>query len=565
MEQKQVKIIGLSVNKKFGGLEATELKLNPENKLTVVKGEVGSGKTTLNRALSIPTKGTKTLEDTKLYGSDVDLTAQLLDGDYNVFVNSKSDKNGKITHSIYTIDKDGNKLKDVVIDGSKLTPANYLKSLQTELTWRLDELTSENSTVQRNLLLELYSNELSNVGVVFDKKNPKYVGGIIDQIEKAKSHRSYMDMKRKEVGGIADDMTKKGIDFELRRELKPIDLLESEILTLKSKKSNAKTNLQQQRENELLTLKNKGSEIKQSLMVLNNEIDIYNEKVDDERDEYNELVKEVDFQKEKLESSLKYLLGQEKGLIKYNQICQELNSIKEPELIEQKKIQFNEKNQCTSKPEEFQDEKIVKPLKELFDVSLQYIELLKKPLSEVDTTELDSKIESLEKEIKSKKIWNDEANAINSFHNWQDANQSVLDLKQDYYLKLTEINTGVKGLHIIPDNDESGNIYLAYNGEYDPEYFHNTNAELRKLSAYSDTQKPMICLLVQKYLLSKKTKALPYLWIDKVPIDNRTRNLIERMSQELNLWLFVSWTGDFEKSNLQDGELLIENGEIFFK
>ena len=30
MEQKQVKIIGLSVNKKFGGLEATELKLTQD-------------------------------------------------------------------------------------------------------------------------------------------------------------------------------------------------------------------------------------------------------------------------------------------------------------------------------------------------------------------------------------------------------------------------------------------------------------------------------------------------------------------------------------------------------
>ena len=103
-----------------------------------------------------------------------------------------------------------------------------------------------------------------------------------------------------------------------------------------------------------------------------------------------------------------------------------------------------------------------------------------------------------------------------------------------------------------------------YDGSYDTDYFHNPNKELRKLSAYSDTQKPMICLLIQSYLINKKGKSLPYLWIDKVPIDNKTRDLIEKMSEDLGLWLFVSWTGDFEKSNLKDGEMLIENGEIFF-
>jgi len=40
--------------------------------------------------------------------------------------------------------------------------------------------------------------------------------------------------------------------------------------------------------------------------------------------------------------------------------------------------------------------------------------------------------------------------------------------------------------------------------------------------------------------------------------------LLNRMSEELGLWLFVSWTGDFDKTSLVDGELLIENGDVFF-
>ena len=47
-----------------------------------------------------------------------------------------------------------------------------------------------------------------------------------------------------------------------------------------------------------------------------------------------------------------------------------------------------------------------------------------------------------------------------------------------------------------------------------------------------------------------------------MPIDNKTRAGLERMSDELGLWLFVSWTGDFKLENLSDGDLLLENGEI---
>ena len=567
MNQKHVKIVGLSVNNKFGGLEATNLTFNPNNKIVIVKGEVGSGKTTLNKALSIPTKGTKTLEDKKLYGDNINLTAQLTDGDHNVFVNAKSDKNGKIVHTIYTIDKDGNKLKDVVIDGSKLTPSNYLKSLQTELTWRLDELTSENPTVQRNLLLELYSNELSSVGVVFDKKNPAYVGGIIDQIEKAKQNRSYMDMKRKEVGGIADDMTKKGIDFSNKRELKDVDSYIDDIQKIKSKITLSLTHLEQQRENELLTLQNKGAEINMKLIKINEGIEVHNKNVNLEKESFDQLTEKREDLLKSFQQTLLSLIPDSQELTDNIEkiVVENLDHIKEPILKTKTKIKFNEKNQCisTSSDSGFTVE-ISNLLDELVEIKTEYLDVQSSKNGFIDNSKLEEEIDSIQAQLDSANLWNNEAKAINALHDWREANDNVNDLKNDYYLKLTEINTGIEGLHIIPENDDSGNIFLAYNGVYDTNYFHNPNKELRKLSAYSDTQKPMICLLIQKYLLGKRSKIMPYLWIDKVPIDNKTRSLIEKMSEDLNLWLFVSWTGDFEKENLKEGELLIDNGEIFF-
>lgn len=558
--KKQVKIIGLSVNKDFGGLKATELTFDHNNRLTLVKGEVGSGKTTLNRALSLTTKGSKTLEDNNLYG-EVDLTAQLLDGEHKVFVECKG-KGDKLVHTIYTVDKEGNKLKDVVIDGKKLTPANYLSSLQTSLTWRLDELTSENPTTQRNLLLELYQTELSDKGVIFDKKHPKYVGGIIDQIEKAKNDRNYADMKRKEVGGIADDLRAKGIPSDERRELRGESVLVAQINDLTAQITLAKTNISQQRESQLNALKAKGSEINGRLRDVNDGFKADNRRVDVLESEYNTKIATQKSKVRDIENSLQELKidATNIDLIKAK-IVASVPEIEEPTDKRIKELQFNEKGQCTSNPQDF-DETTAKLLTEYRETGIEYARISSLPLTAPDTTELEKQLTKAQTQLESLKTWNKEAVAINALHDWKDANEAVKDLQNDFYLKLTEIETGVPGLHIAPENNESQNIYLMYNGEYDTEYFHNPNKELRKLSAYSDTQKPLICLLIQNYLLQKKGKSLPYLWIDKVPIDNKTRDLLEKMSNDLGLWLFVSWTGDFKLENLKDGELLLENGEI---
>jgi hypothetical protein len=557
-----VKIIGLSVNKSFGGLKATELTFNEENRLTVVKGEVGSGKTTLNRALSLTTKGSKTLEDNNLYG-EVDLTAQLLDGDYKVFVNCKTDQSGKLIHSIYTIDEHGNKLKDVVIDGQKLTPANYLKSLQTSLTWRLDELTSENPVVQRKILLELYSSELEKKGVIFDKNHPKFTESIIHKIEVAKNDRNYADMKRKEVGGIAEDLRAKGIDYETVREPKDVITLEQQIAAAQSDVDYLHRNAKQVHESELNELKTKGLEINGKLKDCRDNIKESNDVILKKFTEWEFNLKSRSNIIDEIEEKL--------NILSSNNIDEVLMLThaglpidKKPENKFLTQLEFNEKGQCTSQPEDFDDEEINQLLKDYYVSKSQYSAKANQEDIIPDTKKQEEKIAYLKDELNSNYLWNKESKSINSFHDWREANEAVRDLKNDYYKKLTGIDTGVDGLHISLENAESENIFLMYNGEYDTEYFHNPEKELRKLSSYSDTQKPLICLLIQNYLLKQKGKSMPYLWIDKVPIDNKTRSLLNRMSEELDLWLFVSWTGDFEKANLVDGELLIENGDVFF-
>lgn len=547
MEPREVKIIGLSVKENFGMLKATELKFNQDMHLTTVKGEVGAGKTTLNKAMRLTTQGSATLEDSKLYGENVDLEAQLTDGEHNIFIGCKSDANGKLTYTLYEYDANGKKVQNPVIDGVKATPAAYLKQLSTELTWRLNELTSENPTVQRSILLELYWKELERVGVVLDKKSPKYVGGIIDQIEKAKNNRNLLDAKRKEVGGIQSDLLNRGIDVDADYELKNIDAIKEQITTLKVKIESKSTNVKTERESELNALKLRGMELANELKLRNNEFVNENKKIQNNIEKVNKSV-------ETAVNALDWIINKsELEDFIFSKLPAEKSFVRE--------LEFNERGSIISEPN-FEDETINDLLKKYRQVGIDYSELSQKPIDEVDVNKETEQLSELERQLKSAESYNKDAKAVNAFKDWQKADQQVKDLQKDYYLKLTEIETGVKGLKIVPEDND---IFLMYNGEYDPEYFHNPNKELRKLSAYSDTQKPMICLLIQNYLLSKKTKRLPYLWIDQVPIDKKTKALLDKMSEELGLYLFVNWTGDFNADELQEGEILIENGEVFFK
>lgn len=571
--RKEVKIIGLSIKENFGTLKATELTFDENMHLTMIKGEVGAGKSTLNKAMRLTTQGSSVLEDKTLYGDNVFLETQLVDGDKNIFVGCKSGPDGNLAYFLYELDSNGKKINDVVLDGVKATPANYLKSMQTALTWRLDELTSENPTTQRNILLELYQKELEEHGVILDKKHPNYVGGIIDQIEKAKEKRNYLDMKRKEVGGIADDMSKKGIDFSERSVIQDEEVIKKNITTIEAEISIAQTNIEQTRANTLTEIKLQGSDLNNKLRAKNDEIKAFNKPIEEANKKETERSSNLESWCRELQLVLNKLFADEQKAAGWV-----ANARKEiPEIVKKpllKELSFNENGSCISKPEEFADNE---PIKKLLDnyiaVILNYKKVKDSPLDAVDTSVQERKLKTLQQRQKDIQESNKTAEAVNAFLDWKEQNEEVANLNKDYFLKLTKIQTGVQGLYICPEYtiDADGkkmakgnDIYLMYDGSYDTKYFNNPGKEIRKLSSYSDTQKPMICLLVQNYLLSKKSKILPYLWIDQVPIDLKTKELLDRMSEELGLWLFVNWTGDFDKATLKDGEILVENGEIFF-
>jgi hypothetical protein len=107
-----------------------------------------------------------------------------------------------------------------------------------------------------------------------------------------------------------------------------------------------------------------------------------------------------------------------------------------------------------------------------------------------------------------------------------------------------------------------------YNGVHNPEFFGNLAKEDRLLTQYSQTQRPIIAILMQIYLLEEKFKknedGLRLMWIE-CPIDKKTRDLLIQIQDKYDLTIVVGVTGDFTVEGLEPGQFLIENGELLQK
>ena len=556
--QKEVKINGLKINQQFGILEICELIFDPKIGMYVTKGKSGHGKSHITTALKLATQGSNALDDNQKYGI-IDLEVPLTDGDMPIWIGCKS--NGKsLAYVLYIKDKNGKKVKNPIIDGVKATPSSYMSHLQTELTWNMNKLTSENPSIQKKILLKLYQSQLQKIGVIFDTKHLDYSKSILGKIDSAVKDRDLMDYHRKQNGGIADDLKAQGFDPD-RPDTCPdyinVSEIDEKIKELEKEKILLTSSPEEKKKTKLAEIKAKAMEVTNKCLAYNSELgNTHKEKINIYNgywDKVNELHSDVSELKKILEKlNISHHLGTLENDIKYP------DKINEPETAYL--IQFDENNQVAKSDNLDQAGKDL--IAKIVQLRKFYKETANEPLN-TDTTELDSKILSLETTKTNAAGQNKIVDAIDSFHKWRAANETVVQLKDKYVKLLSQVETGVEGLEIQPIDDD---IFLMYNGAYDVDYFQpkHKKLEMRKLSSYSSTQKPVICLLIQNYLLSKKSKAMRYLHIDNIPIDNTSRELLEKISKNLNVHIFLNITGDFEKKKLQAGEILIEGGEVFF-
>ena len=561
MKQKEVKINGIRFNHQFGIVQICELTFDEKIKMYVMKGKAGHGKTTTTKGVQLATQGVDTLSgDKDLYG-DIDIDVMLTDGETPVYVGCKSNKKG-LSYVLFTKDKNGKKINNPVIDGEKATPAQYLKSMQTALTWRMDELISENPSIQKKILLKLYQSGLKKIGIIFDKSHPDYNDSILWKIDEAISARDMADMIRKQKGGIAEDLRAAGNDPD-RPETCPdyieIEEIELSIKAVEKEITKKTTNSESIKEKDLADIKTEAANLVNECLGHNAELKAIYDQACKTFKNYSDNMAGILNQLHIIENACKILEIDEIDILK--SIKEKINypkEIKEPESPIY--IIFDENKKIDS----LNYENLSSGAKKLLDfnekLKQKYIAKYSEP-KEFDPKELNSKLENLELSKKAAIENNKIVDAIDSFHKYRGTKEVVVRLKNEYIKLLAEVDTGVEGLKIVPIEN---NIHLMYDGSYDPIYFKNKEKKLIKVSAYSGTQKPIICMLIQNSLLNKMPKCMRYMYIDNIPLDIASKALIEKISKELNLHIFLNMTGDFSKESLQDGEVLIEGGEVFF-
>lgn len=568
-KQKQVKINGLKFNKAFGTIQICDLVFDPEKKMYITKGIAGSGKTTVMTGLELGTKGSKALVDKNKYGKDpIDIEVLLTDEETKYIVSCKRGKAG-LNISLYSKDENG-KRKNIS------SPATYLDSFQTELTWKMNELVSERPSTQKNILLKIYQKGLQDIGVIFDEKNPEYIGSILDKIDKAEENRSLMDMLRKQKGGISEDLKDIGIDTtrpETWPKEIPISEIDTKIKAFEKEITQKETNSESVRDKELAEIQTEAQKLITESVTYNSNLkagyDVEKKAYNDYQKKLSDINKNLTNLKNALESlELGYTYEDLKVKVKNPK------EVKDPGLCNYIPFSLDGQKVITTTSQKNTDEEnqnIIQKIDSLSDkgkniidkiniCKLAYSKKLNEP-KEFDSTTLKDEIKVLEDNKILALKNNEKVKAVKTFLNWQESDGLVKKLNNEYIKKLANVDCGVKGLNIVPENDD---IFIMYDGSYDPVYFGNPKQELRKLSAYSTSQRPIICMMIQNYLLSSMDKVMRYIFIDNIPVDISTKKMIEKMSIELDLHIFLNMTGDFSKDSLKGGEILIEGGEVFF-
>ena len=159
---------------------------------------------------------------------------------------------------------------------------------------------------------------------------------------------------------------------------------------------------------------------------------------------------------------------------------------------------------------------------------------------------------------------------VNRFGYWQTwiEAKGLYEKEIDTLRKLYgKVDTGVKGMVIEPMPTNSGRIeiWLKYDGTYEPEFFGNDKRESRFLFDYSAFQRSIIGLLLQSARLNLKPKALRMAFIDDISVTKKSIEMLNRVCDELNLRLWTTFAkDDYDLANIPDGEIVVEGGEIFF-
>ena len=586
-KQKQVYIVGL---------EATNYKnmravvLTPDllsQKLIMVKGEIGAGKSSVLELVSMPLSGFDGIHKENLVNGFID-EIQISDGDLKIFLGAKM---GQVTRGenagtqkfeslMYCKDNTG-KHYQPIIAGKPATAATYAKEITTDLIFSLPDLFSSNATTHRKLLEKLFSEELGKLGV--EK--------VVEKINKAKlvrdNRRSICDAS----GSFLETFKAEGWSEEDLQKLTPVDLeaMQKEIIALEVKKGSAKTSVDDKNElakNAAQAIKDKAlQKIKDDAVGVVGKIRVLTEK---KRADYATAKTVFD----EIDAELRYAADEIVSIGAEIQSATFLSEDDKKELkapIQEKYVSFLEKERYKNVtvpvlpllieisedgkpiiPEKYDEEyaPLVSERNELLKkyAELSAEELVYKKVDPTDTTEVDKKIEAANIKKSAGERTNRICERFGQWTSWMESKAEYESLVSELRRLYALINTGVEGLIISPIEAGNGvNIWLQYSGNYNKEFFGNKDGELRFLYDYSETQRGIIGIMLQAARLDLKEKCLRLCVVDSIPLTKIGIEVLGQLCEERNVQLITSYTDDsYDLDNLDDGEVIVENGSVFF-
>lgn len=563
------KLISLTLNNKLGILQAQRVDfIQDQSKLIQVKGNVGAGKSSVNNAIAIGMSGGSERElpiDLKKY-ENLDVEECICMGETPVYMHTKYE-DGKLSSSVYIKDKDGKKSTNPIINGTKFTAAALRDYLKTELTFGVEAFISEDPRTQFDFMTRVYKEKLKEKGIVFDKKSSDYQGSLLHELDQAKLERSRKYDKVAELNAFKTRLESEGYIETAIPEFINIDSIESE------RKAAVKAYY-----DSIAEIDAKISDTKVRASAFNAVFAAYNSSLDTQKqladqrakaevDEFNANVSKLETRRLEVQKAADILLDEGFDFNVMTNYIESLPAIPQrkefiptPELA---KIATDEKGRYVRNGKYNEDiEAAFKGLDNLRNEAvalLQQKDAIKEP--EDGFTE----------RIKAAKKSNLVASRWAAFFEHQRADENVKSIFSKYRKLFTTIDLGVEGLKMSllgDDKEVSNEIRTTYNGAHNPEFFGNTTKEARNIASYSLTQKNVLAILMQIYLLEQKKKrgeeGLRYLFLD-VPIDNKTKDLLIDIQQKYDLQLLVSSTGDYDQATLGEGEILVDGGYLLSK
>jgi len=569
MEQETVKIIGFRAEK--NGIIKVAV-LTPDilaKKLVVIKGDSGNGKSTLIDGIRTAVSGTDAIKKKDILENGFIDEAILLDGDIQLYVGAKVDqyqrgeKAGENKFTVFLYAKDANgKHYSPIIDGVEATAGKYVDMLTTELTFNMPALFSENQTIHRGLIEKLFKKELDALGA----------DEVVAAILKAKNQRDSCRTLCQSQGAYMEQFELQGLSEVMLAAIKPVDVKAiDEKITQKRIELDRVVNgsdtayelavekLKTERAEALQKIKDEVLELREKIRKDGEEKQAqYNAQLSS----FNELRKGHNKLQEEWDELLLKVDTFFDGNVE-DADCKKIHEILF-EKFKHRDFEFLVSEPTLSLPDP--------TLSESYSVkSQEYITLDSTPLAlpektVTDTSKIESEISTLETQRKAADDTNTLYNKFQMWQNWIEAQHNYekqIDILRAMY---ANIDCGIEGMHIVPTETESGRIevWIQYDGSYDTDFYHNENKESRFIFQYSSFQRAAIGVMLQAARLNLKSKALRLAIVDDVAFTEKGLAVLAKMCEDFNVQLITSKTDDYDKEKIGDGEIIVENGEIFF-